>query len=236
MYKVVINPVYKNPSSTTPLTKIKATSKRRDLISVNPIFKDQDVFIVGGGYSLTGFNFNLLKGKNIIAINKSIIHVPFAQVLYFSDYRFYLWCTNKINGDDDLIKAFLDYKGLVYTIASKIEDPKVKVLLNTGKTGLDIQNGKIKHGGNSGYAAINLAYHLGAKRIILLGYDMKQIKGKTHFHKGYLTKQNDSIYKKFIEPFESLSQIAKNMGLQIINTSMDSDLIFFKKEKIENFL
>jgi hypothetical protein len=233
MQKVKINPVKKQ---TRPKSKIKAISKIPKTNPVNQIFKNKDVFIVGGGSSLSGFNFNLLKDKCVIAINRSFLHVPFAQVLYFSDYRFYMWATGKIGGDKELIDGYMKYNGLIYSIAPKIKDPKVKLLRNTGKTGFDTTNGNLKHGGNSGYAAINLAYHLGAKRIILMGYDMKIINGKFHFHKGYLSKQNQNIYKRFIEPYKYIADIADQLNLRIFNTSMNSDLSYFKKLKIENFL
>lgn len=38
------------------------------------------------------------------------------------------------------------------------------------------------HYSNSGAGAINLAAHLGVKKIILLGYDMQYTGGKRHWH------------------------------------------------------
>lgn len=232
--QIAINPIKK---------EINVLFNKQTIVvnAVNPIFTGHDVFIVGGGNSLEGFNFNLLKDKKVIVINKSLTKVPFAQVLYFSDYRFYMWAIGALDNDTTLIKAFKEYNGFIYTIAplkkdTLLKDRKIINLFNSGTTGLDTRNGYLKNGGNSGYAAINLAYHLGAKRIILMGYDMKFTKGKSHFHEGYLSKQSDKVYKRFIEPFNSLSLLAEQLHLPIYNTSLNSDLPYFKKIPIEHFL
>lgn len=240
MEKIVISP---NKTNTVNVRKYKnskqggkANSKKPVPNPIQPMFKGKDVFIVGGGSSLIGFNFNLLKDKCVIAINRSFMHTPFAQILYFSDYRFYMWATGKLDNDVSLIESFKKFKGKVVSIANKINDERIHIMMNSGKTGFDTNNGKLKHGGNSGYAAINLAYHLGAKRIILMGYDMKGINGKLHFHDGYISKQNEKVYKRFIEPYKQMAQLLTNMGIQTYNTSIDSGLTYFKKVKIENFL
>ena len=47
-----------------------------------------EVFIVGGGTRLSGFDFNKLKNKNVIAVNKSICYVPNANYFITMDYTF----------------------------------------------------------------------------------------------------------------------------------------------------
>jgi len=47
-------------------------------------------FIIGGGPSLKGFDFESLRGKGrVIAINRAYEHVPFADVHFFMDNRYY---------------------------------------------------------------------------------------------------------------------------------------------------
>ena len=223
MKKVQIKPSVKERK----MNHSKSRSKRMlEPPKVTPIFKNKTVFIVGGGSSLTGFDFNKLKGKSIIVINKGFMTIPFAQVLYFSDYRFYIWYK-------DVITSF---KGLIYTIANKVLDEKITILKNTGKKGFDPINGCVRHGGNSGYAAINLAYHLGAKEIVLMGYDMGSINGSTHFHDGYKSKQNDSVYNRFKEPYSALKNEIAKAGITIYNVSLKSQLDVFPKRNIEYFL
>lgn len=59
-------------------------------------------------------------------------------------------------------------------------------------------------GGNSGFAALNLADILGAETIYLLGFDLRGENGKTaNWHDGYGPKEvaNESIYDRFLESF-----------------------------------
>lgn len=228
MQKVKVNP---------KKSKVNVNKKGRfNSKPVPKIFNGKDVFIVGGGASLKDFNFNLLKDKCVIAINRSFTKIPFAQVLYFSDYRFYMWATGELKGDEKLVTEFKTFKGQIYTIASKISEPNINIIQNTGKTGFDTISGRVKHGGNSGYAAINLAYHFGAKRIILMGYDMGFTNKQSHFHDGYISKQSETIYKRFIEPFKQLYDITKQLNIKIYNTNLKSNLPYFEKVKIESFL
>ena len=48
----------------------------------------------------------------------------------------------------------------------------INQLKSVAQPGLSRTQGVIHQGKNSGYQALNLAYLLGAKRILLLGYDM----------------------------------------------------------------
>lgn len=225
MTKLIIKPGVTQTYTTTPPP---------DVNLVEPIFKGEDVFIVAGGPSLTNFDFNRLRGKNVIAINKAIFYVPidkYKTISYFSDYRFMEWYKQ------DLIK--IDCKK--YTIGLRIPKEIAITLKNSGKTGLDLRNGYVKHGGNSGYAAINLALHLGVNRIILLGYDMQKVGNETHFHGGYSDKNdrikaNNELYKKFAEPFASITETLREQHIEIYNTSMQSALNNIIKVPIDNFL
>src|SRR6266567_2641979 len=53
------------------------------------IFEDQPVVICAGGPSLKGFAWERLCGLNVIAINRAYADIPFAQVLWWSDARFW---------------------------------------------------------------------------------------------------------------------------------------------------
>lgn len=211
-----------------------------DKIPFYPNFSDQDVFLIGGGTSLQNFNFDCLRYKNVVAINKAIFYINFATILYFSDMRFYTWYK------DDIGK----FRGLKYTTCNKIDDLSIEYINDSSEKsteigGIDTRKNFIRNCGNSGYGAINLAFHTGCKRIILLGYDMKNSNtGKTHFHDGY--KMNSGVvrdkkdYTDFISPFKNISSILSSHGIEIINAYVnnidDSDLKCVKQENILNFI
>src|SRR6185369_15005299 len=54
---------------------------------LNDLWWDQTVFIVGGGPSLKSFDFDLLRGRHVLAINAAGYDVPWADLLYFQDYH-----------------------------------------------------------------------------------------------------------------------------------------------------
>jgi len=222
-----------NEISIQPITiKTNLQGNINTINTINPIFKNETVFIIGGGPSLIGFDFKRLSGKNVIAINKAIFSMPFYDnvVAYFSDYRFYQWYINELKS----------IKCTKYTIGLKVPKEDAITLKNSGKFGFDLRNGYIRNGGNSGYAAINLAIHLGVNRIVLLGYDMVKVNNETHFHGGYsdkneCVKQTTQIYQKFSEPFAGITDFMQTHGIEIYNTSNISTLNI-RKAKIENFL
>ena len=196
---------------------------------IEPVWKGQTVFIIGGGPSLKDFDFDLLKNKKTIAVNKAFLFYPLADVLYWSDSRVYQWYKKDID----------KFKGDKYTIkpyGNLSQD--IKILRNAGKLGLELNASGIRHGNNSGHAAINVAYHYGAKRIVLLGFDMQNDRGRSHFHDGYPIKQTrDEIYKKSMIPeFFTISDELKKKKVEVINANPDSALPFFKKIPIEKIL
>ena len=95
----------------------------------------------------------------------------------------------------------------------------------------------IRDGGNSGYAAINLAYHLGAKTIILLGFDMYTVGKDTHWHDGYTSTANTEVMSKLMVPnFDTLINPLDKRKVKVYNASPNSRLECFTKITIEESL
>jgi len=195
---------------------------------VIPLWKGETVYIIGGGPSLKGFEWNKLRGKKTIALNKAIQFWPEANAVYWTDGRVWSWLKN------DIIK----FKGKRFTLAPRSYPCEVTLLKRGKKLGIEWSADSIAHGNNSGAAAINLAIHLGAKRIILLGYDMGRHNKESHFHEGYPTKVTaDNIYKnQFLPAFDAISKDIKGKGIQIFNACPTSKLGVFRKITIEESL
>lgn len=102
------------------------------------------------------------------------------------------------------------------------------------KPGLGI-NGVINCGRNSGFQAINLAYHLGAKKIILIGYDMKiGGDGKQHWFGDHpSTLRNNSAYQKWLEYFDILQKGLVKRNVRVVNCSLDTALRSFTISTLE---
>lgn len=196
---------------------------------VIPVWRGQTCYIIGGGPSLIDFNWSLLAGKNTIAINKAVLTYPNADVLYWTDNRFYTWHQKEIN----------EFRGLKYALLPARGTGADVNLLNRGKRfGLETRQDTLAHGNNSGYAAINLAFHLGAARIVLLGYDMGNANGRSHFHDGYpIRATGDEIYEKqFIPGFKQLADELKRCGVEVWNANLESKLTAFPKISLDRAL
>jgi hypothetical protein len=154
----------------------------------------------------------------VIAINDAFKIFPRADVLYFCDVDW--WKKNRLSVQERFL-------GKVIVTMNHVLSG-VKTLRETGALGLETDPGGIRHGNNSGYAAINLAYHFGAKRIVLLGYDMRVPNGKTHWHdrdNGRDAQDFDHVLRNEMLPcFRYLHDPLKAAGVEVINATPNSAL------------
>jgi hypothetical protein len=77
--------------------------------------------------------------------------------------------------------------------------------------------------------------HLGAKKIILLGYDMQPTGGKDHFF-GPHPHGRPLPYTLFLFHFSSIVEPLKAAGVAVINASRETALGIFPRMPIEEAL
>lgn len=98
---------------------------------------------------------------------------------------------------------------------------------------LDTING----GGNSGFQAIHLAATFGAKRIVLLGYDMQRTEGKMHWHGRHWGRlPNGNGFPSWIRQMGPLAKDLRGRGISVINCSRVTALRCFPRTSLENAL
>lgn len=185
--------------------------------------------VIGTGRSLTKQDCEKAKEKSqIIAVNDAYKILPNAQFHYACDCAW--WDIHY----DNVKKIF---NGLSYTINDisndKINPNKDYDLIRVRSMQSPDLGQKMIHygvsgGGNSGYQAINLAYILGAKTIVLLGFDMC---GDHFFGKHPNGLRNESPYRQFIQSFESITK-----KIEIINCTRRTALNCFPKMCINDVL
>jgi hypothetical protein len=104
---------------------------------------------------------------------------------------------------------------------------------SSSQPGLSPDNSLIHEGGNSGYQAINLARNFGAKRIVLLGYDM----GGPHWFGDHPRELPVlSNYTIFLANFPQLAADLKREGVEVVNCTRKTALDCFPKATIEDAL
>jgi len=181
-------------------------------------WQDETVWVIGGGPSLRGFDFERLRGKGkVIAVNKAMFLIPWADVGFTLDQHF---CRKHRN---DMV----DYAaggGLPFLALPPNEDghksiPGGVYIIRRRNPGLS-KNPLDCYGVNSGYGALNLAFLSGSKRINLLGFDFDYDRdGQTHWHDGYEwhSKQNHKFYQRWTTAFDMASDQLRDAGVEVTN-------------------
>jgi len=185
------------------------------MTAVARVWPAATVVIIGTGPSLTKADVDACRGRaKVIAIKQAIEYAPWADCLYASGAdasRFW----NRVGPE------LTWYEGLRYTL-----DPKAAafatVLQNTGELGLERAPTGLRTGRNSGTAAINLAYHLGAARIILLGFDF-QFATKHHYFGNHFHNIPPPVedFRRMLPPIvEALAA----EGVSVVNCSRETSI------------
>lgn len=94
----------------------------------------------------------------------------------------------------------------------------------------------IHYGSNSGYQALNIAFLMGGKKFILVGYNMQKVGNKKHFFGDHPKPLNsNSPYASFAKNFDTIQPEIKQL---VINCTPNSALTCFEKadllETLEN--
>ena len=155
-----------------------------------------------------------------------------ADYLYACDQRWW-----EFHLDD--VKA--NFKGKLYTQWHNREQKDKAWAESHGITAIQGAHVKglgrdiIHFNGNSGAQAINLAYLLGATRIILLGYDMGAT-GNTHFFGSHPKGMANGNYNQYVANFNRLADDLKREGVGVINCTRKTALTQFKIAALSDVL
>lgn len=102
--------------------------------------------------------------------------------------------------------------------------------------------GVLGWGGNGGFHALNLAVQFGARRIILVGYDLHIPGGRrdqVHWHGAHgrgLNNPAPSILAKWRATFDAAAPRLKALGVEVLNASPASALTAYPKVSLEEAL
>ena len=95
---------------------------------------------------------------------------------------------------------------------------------------------RLHFGHNSGYQAINLAYLMGATKIVLLGYDMQWTGGKKHWFGDHPTGFANGNFEEYVKHFTALAEDLKAEGVEVINCSRETALKQFPRAELKDAL
>jgi len=187
--------------------------------------------------------FSFLHDKHVIGVNTACFVGNWIDFLFFGDFGFFDRYRHQIAGYSGIKvscdKRFRRNQYPVDTIHC-IERDRNK------PRGISRKPNYIAWNRNSGASAINFAVHLGAKKIYLLGFDMKLAGDEVsqHFNNIYRTPKQQRQYveneklpfHRHLKGFPSIASDAKKLGVEIINLNPDSAIKSFKKMSYKQML
>ena len=195
------------------------------------------VYVIGGGPSVKDQDLTALHdtGHRVIGVNNAFELGPWVDVCYFGDCRWLDWNH----------KGLQQYSGLVVTSCQRpnLRERKwMKVLKrDESKNGISKRPGSICWNLNSGASAIDLAVKLGAKKVVLLGFDMKTKAGggnKGHnWHDRHTPRHTpaDTIYaQRFLPGFKKIKADLDALEIECANATPDSALTLFEMVRLED--
>jgi len=187
---------------------------------------DEPCFVLCSGESIgpQAETIKRLKGR-FIAVKHGVLTRPNADVLFMSGEAFDSICL-------PLIKTFTGTYVIVRSKSHPLLPETVKRVTRTKDHDHLCEMRDHVAGFDSGTSAINVAYHFGARTIVLLGYDMTG----GHFCKHPLQNPPQDHFRNHMAPLKRLNQDAKSKGVRIVNCSPISAVTAFERGRLEDWL
>jgi hypothetical protein len=177
----------------------------------------ETVFIVAGGPSVRAVDLEQLRGRKVIAINSSVHAVPWADIVYFGDWR---WSNEGENG-----AAVAGFAGRAVTVSQNVESGKVLICRKGKPPGLSTARDTLMQKWTSLTAATNLAVHLigPGGTIVWLGADGKAAAdGTVWHHKPHRWGPKPSRYELHRSDVATMVEPLRRMGIALRNASAGS--------------
>jgi len=164
----------------------------------------------------------------VIAVNDAALRAPLSSALFSADTT---WICKRWG-------VVTSFPGAVYLAVSGnwgLSAPNVTWMKRLRSSGLSRRWPEVCTGGNSGHGAINLAFLLGARRIILLGFDCHPNHRHEHWFGRYDWggQLDDSTTRRWRENFHTLAIELKREGVAVINANPDSAVDAFPRMSLE---
>jgi len=198
-------------------------------VTIEEVWKGQDVYIIGGGPSINQIE-NLdekLKDKKVIGCNDAYMF-SCVDICLSGDKQWY----DAYKDRED----FKNFKGVMISCSSdakKFDNDINYVFQQTN--GISTDRMKLAFNGNTGAAAINMALLTGAKNVFLLGFDMKEDEdGNSNYHEN-INRVPQRKYKYYMKKMGFMYvEIQKHFpDASIYNCNLDSAIDIFPKLNLE---
>jgi hypothetical protein len=200
-----------------------------------PCWSGETCVVVATGKSALDVPLGLAKGvARVITIKQSWKLCPWADVLYGIDRGWWLeneggkgFAGLKVSPSPHVHTAFPDVRSV------KLKSTERVLTEPFGTIGCGLRDG----GGYSGFQAINLAIQLGARRLLLVGFDMTLI-GGAHWHDDYrgVAPPEHGRVGRWRAAFDRAAVQFSDLGVEVTNCSARSVLTAYPKLPLDEAL
>jgi len=203
-------------------------------------WEGETVAVLASGPSMSQEVANMVRAARcrVIAVNNQAIPTtcdgkvlpalaPWADMLYAADVKW--WMEHAV--------AARAFPGLKVTVRTVLPFDDVHSLEQSNLAPYDSRPTHVVSGGNSGYQAAHIAAQRGARRILLCGFDMRDVNGKKHWFGDHPGKLNtEQRYSQWVNNFANLAQALKALNVSLINCTPKSALAGMEKLSLEDAL
>lgn len=203
---------------------------RSPLTPQGPNWEGQTAVVIASGPSLTREQVDCVRaaGVKTIVVNGAWKAHPEADVMFALDFLFWKVNINAVRQG---------FKGELWSTDNASRE-RFGVKRWVGSYAPGLGKGIVHTSGNSGCGAINLAVCFGARRVLLLGFDMKEgPNGEKHWHKDHpaplVQKQT---FGDWVHKTKKLAEDAAARGVEVVNCSPGSAVPYFRRSTIEEEL
>lgn len=186
-----------------------------------PNWTGDTVLILASGPSLREFirEGSVPPGVRTIAVNSTAFAVPAADVVFGVDFMWWKVHHQQVRRDS---------KAQLWT-SDRTAAERFNLNFVRGANSGGLHTTRVNGNGNSGAAAINLATLFGAKRILLLGFDMKPgANDERHWHPDHPKPcAQAQCFDDWLYKFGAIARDAEKQGVEIINCTPGSALTVF---------
>ena len=183
--------------------------------------------------------------RHVIGVNAAYLIGDWIDIIFFGDNRFFLAHREGLS----------KHPGLKVSCNSRTHSccRDVHYLPHDRghPRGISTEPRFVSWNANSGAAAISMAVHLGVRRIVLLGFDMRTGTYGQHWHnayrgmrvrrthgkgKGQIVVPRKLPFDRHLRGFPIIARDAKRLGVEIVNASPDSAIKEFPKCTVQEIL
>lgn len=192
-------------------------------------WEGETAFVLAGGASVKNLDLSPLKGRRVIAINSAVLAWPEADILFFADAR---WWSDPPTGWKADIGAF---KGRFITTSGGGPPDVTRLMKVDPSTGIANRPNQLALARTSVTGTINLAIHLGCRRVVLLGADGRHGNAGERHHHGatYPWPFIKGSFDLHAAEFKAVAPSIERHGVEVVNANPDSAISVWPKVPFE---